>query len=184
LIFLILGTIFNKHIKKRSVKMKENYEITADKIQDKWIKANVETILEHNPDAKVEQIMGPGTVYVTVSPTKCFFFDNRDGQKHKDCFNPQTEAFQEIEEENIYSDLSARPELNNYINSDGGVYEIERPIATVDLPNGSKMQVIFQTFDEENFMEFIIDDVMTLIPADALEYMLETGFGSDCEEEA
>lgn len=160
----------------------KNYEIKPEQIQDKWIKANVETILEHNPEAIVQQIMGPGTVYVTVSPNKCFFFDNREGRRLKDCWDPQSETFEEIEDENIYSDLSDRPELDEYINSDGGVSKIERPVATVDLPNGSTMDVIFQTFDNENFLEFIIDDVMTLVPADAIEHLLENGFKDFSEE--
>ena len=161
-----------------------NYEITPEEIKDRWIRANVETILEHNPEAQVKQIMGPGTVYVLVSPTKCFFFDNREGKQLKDYWNPQeTEEIEEIEEENIYSDLTDMPELDAYINSDGGVSEIERPVATVHLPNGSFMQVLFQTFDGENFMEFIIDDVVTLVPANALAHMLENGF-KDFEEEA
>jgi hypothetical protein len=73
--------------------MKANYEITAEEIQDEWVRSKVESVLKQNPNARVYQFMCPKTAHVAVSPTKALLFSNEVGEEWEYWLDATEEAW-------------------------------------------------------------------------------------------
>jgi hypothetical protein len=162
--------------------MKANYEITAEEIQDEWVRSKVESVLEQNPNARVYQFMScPKTAHVAFSPTKALFFSNIKGEESEIIIYPTEEAWCYLPEgEQEGNELKT---YMIYVNSPGYLNErdieflrkLEKRTATIDIPEDGVCDCLFLTLDGEDYVHILEDnhDFNNLVfPKEAFERII------------